>query len=98
MSPIERAEQILTASPNTFMYRTDLAQRIGICLNSLQKIVVALRLKYGNKFVERTRPGGKNGLVVYALFDSEPDDKLDLFRGWRHPVTGYQPPRLGLDQ
>ena len=34
---------------------------------------------------------------AFGAFPAEPPRNPDLWRGWRNPVTGHQPARLGLD-
>jgi hypothetical protein len=85
------------------MIAPDLAEVVGMRRKSSDWIRALLRQHPDVVTRHRTIRKAGAGLsraefFAFEAFPPEPPRITDLWRGWRNPVTGYQPARLGLDQ
>jgi hypothetical protein len=88
---------------NEPMTAGDLAVVVGISRSASGWLAPRLRAQPELSSCRRTirKPGAgfaKAEYFAFGDFPAEPPSVADLWRGWRNPVTGYQPARLGMDE
>lgn len=91
---------VLKANPP--MTAGDLAEVVGISRSASGWLAPRLRAQPDLVSRQRTirKPGAglsRAEFFAFGKFPEEPPSIDDLWRGWRNPVTGYEPARLGLD-
>ena len=92
---------------NDPMTAGDLAELVGISRSASGWLAPRLRAHPDLSSKHRTlrHPGNfkpraglsKAEYFAFGDFPAEPPMVADLWRGWRNPANGQEPPRLGLD-
>lgn len=72
-----------------------LRHRVGGGSQATRNALEALAKKYGARWF-RTHQDSSVKYQILAEAPARANVILDLWRGWKNPVTGYQPERLGV--
>lgn len=92
-----KIEALLRASDKPLTAR-QIGDALSISSNDASRFVDSLRRKYGDQLHRRKIDGKMQYTFDASKFEQR--ERIftlppDLNRGWRNPVTGYQPDRLG---